>query len=111
MAIYADADGSNVFPSMQTLASNMSMDRKTVNTHAIQLRDEGWLIPEGKVSKFNHTIRYRINSDKILSFNVYEKWDVIEKQDRGVTSLPKGETLPFREGNYRAKCHDLKAVL
>ena len=99
MAIYADADGSNVFPSMQTLASDMSMDRKTVNTHAIQLRDEGWLIPEDRVSKFNHTIVYRINIDKILSFNVDENSDVIEKHDRGVTSLPKGESLPYREGH------------
>ena len=97
MAVYADVDGSKVFPSMQTLADDMSMDRKTVNSHVIQLRTEGWLIPEGRVSKFNHTIVYRINIDKILSFNVDENSDVVAKQDRGVTPLPRGESLRYRE--------------
>lgn len=68
MAVYANPDGSKAFPSIKTLASDMSMDRKTVNGHVIKLREAGWLIAEGRVGTFNRTIRYRINIGKILSY-------------------------------------------
>ncbi len=96
MAIYADADGSNVFASMQTLASDMSMDRKTVNRRVIKLRNAGWLIPEGAVSRFNHTIVYRIHINQISNHESAEH-GVREKHDTGVVPPSKGESLPYRE--------------
>lgn len=96
MAVYANPDGSNVFASIKTLAGDMSMDRKTVNGHVIKLREAGWLIAEGRIAKFNRTLRYRINIEKILRPDA-DNSEVIETEVRGVTPLSKAESLPGRK--------------
>ena len=67
LATYANSDGTQVFPSQQTVADDTGYSREQVNRIMKSLRQPGWIIPIGRVSKFNRTVVYNINIEAIMN--------------------------------------------
>jgi hypothetical protein len=61
LAGYANADGSNCYPSMETLAHASGLNLKSVVTHLKALRDAGWVSSTTRKTKRGRVNLYTLH--------------------------------------------------
>jgi len=94
-ASHASADGSNCYPSVDTIAKETGLARGTVRAHRDALVDEGYLelVEKGRPGR-HHPNRYRV----ILPWKRVNSFDPFPNREKGQTTPRKGSNEP-RKGS------------